>query len=593
MATTDDFQYAGTAVVNTDVLVVGSGLAGASMALLLARHGIDVTVVTRAGWVADSPRAHITNQRTMEVLRAVGLEDAVRAQANSRELMANQVLCTTLAGEEFGRVWSWGNEPARQGEYATASPAPGCDIPQDRLEPILLGEAARLGARLRFHTTFETLEQDDKGVTVVVTDQASGRRDTIRAGYVVGADGGQSRVAEAIGLPFEGDAGMAGAMNVRFTADLSRHVAHRPGSLYEVIQPQRPERLAIGMLRMVRPWDDWVASFVYLDGRDSRLTEQESIDELRQLIGDDSIDITITGLFPYRINHLVAGQYSAGRVLCAGDAVHRHPPMNGLGANTCIQDSFNLAWKLAMVVKGVAGPALLETYSAERQPIGKQVVDRAISSWQLGKTVLPALGIDPMAPADVRAAQFAVLSAPTDEGELRRAGLARALADKAYVFQAHGVEMNQRYESTAVIGDGEKSEFTRDPELYIQPTSDPGARLPHAWVGDHAHTISTLDLSAPERFTLLTRTRGADWVTAAQAVAADLGIELTALRIGPGGDVADLYGDFARLGGIGEGGCLLVRPDQHVAWRSSTMVPDPAAALRRVLNQVLDRVAVA
>ena len=247
-------------------------------------------------------------------------------------------------------------------------------------------------------------------------------------------------------------------MNVRFTADLSRHVAHRPGSLYEVIQPQRPEALAIGMLRMVKPWHDWVASFVYLGERNSRLTEQEAIDELRQLIGDDSVDITITGLFPWRINHVVAGHYSVGRVFCAGDAVHRHPPMNGLGANTCIQDSFNLAWKLAMVIKGQAGAGLLDSYTAERQPVGKQVVDRAIGSWHSRRELLPAIGIDPAASHEVREAQFAVLEEDSDEGEFRRSELARVLGLNAYTFHANGVEMNQRYESGAVVGDGRTSD---------------------------------------------------------------------------------------------------------------------------------------
>jgi 2,4-dichlorophenol 6-monooxygenase len=266
--------------------------------------------------------------------------------------------------------------------------------------------------------------------------------------------------------------------------------------------------------------------------------------------------------------------------------------MNGLGANTCIQDSFNLAWKLAMVLKGQAGPGLLDSFSAERQPIGEQVVDRAIASWHLGKALLPAIGIDPAAPVEVRMAQYAVLKEDSDEGEFRRAELARELKEKAYVFAANGVEMNQRYEpdaSGAVVGDGRSSPFTRDPELYIQPTSDPGARLPHCWVGGGDRTLSTLDLTSPERFTLLARVRGAEWVTAAETVAAEFGIELTALRIGLGADVGDLYGDFARVSEIGEGGCLLVRPDQHIAWRSHDLVDDTADALRRVLAQVLDR----
>ncbi|PPL19459.1 FAD-dependent monooxygenase [Microterricola pindariensis] len=584
-----DSQRSETRLTQTDVLVVGSGPTGATAALLLARQGLDVIMITRSGWASDSPRAHITNQRTMEVLRAVGLEDAVTAQAAPRADMANQVLCTTLAGEEIGRVWSWGNDPERQSEYLAASPVSGLDIPQDRLEPILLGEAARLGVRVVFRTKFESLEQDDDGVTVRVTDQATGRAYSIRARYVIGADGGQSRVADAIGLPLAGESGIAGAMNVRFTADLAKYVAHRPGSLFEVIQPHRQEALAIGMLRMVQPWHDWVAGFVHLGERNSRLTEEEAIHELRQLIGDDTVDITITGLFPWRINHVIAEHYSVGRVFCAGDAVHRHPPMNGLGANTCIQDAFNLAWKIAAVVKGQAGPALLDSYSAERQPVGRQVVDRAIASWRLGKDVVPALGIDPAAPQAEREAQFAVLKEASAAGEERRVAVAEMLAAKGHIFAAHGVEMNQRYESGAVVGDGERVGFARDPQLFIQPSSDPGARLPHAWVGGADRTISTLDLTSPERFTLLLRERGERWADAAATVAAELGIELPAVRIGAGADVVDLYGDFARRSEIGEQGALLVRPDQHVAWRSRTAVTDPEAELRRVLTQILDR----
>jgi 2,4-dichlorophenol 6-monooxygenase len=217
--------------IETEVLVVGAGLAGASAAVMLARHGIRTMAVSRAPWVADSPRAHIINQRTMEVLRSIDLEEACSDAATPGELMANHPMMTSLAGREFGRLWTWGNDPVRAGEYGAASPTTGCDLPQDRFEPILVGEAMRLGAVVRFRTQFVSLQQDDEGVTTTLRDLVTGREFTVRSRFVIGADGGQSPVAEAIGLPFEGTPGIGPALNIHFRADLSRYVEDRPGSI--------------------------------------------------------------------------------------------------------------------------------------------------------------------------------------------------------------------------------------------------------------------------------------------------------------------------------------------------------------------------
>lgn len=581
-------QHVEGEAAHNDVIVVGSGPSGLATALMLARHGIAVTIVTRETWVADSPRAHITNQRTMEIIRSIGLAEAVEAKASPRTTMASQVVATAFNGAELGRTWSWGNNPVRQGEYLSSSPTEGCDIPQDRLEPILLAEAARLGVRIRFQTSFTGLEQDSGGVSVHVVDGVTGEAGVLRAAYLVGADGGQSPVAAAVGMDFLGDAGLASAVNIGFTADLSKYVAHRPGSLYEIIQ-NRPDGPTRAMIRMVQPWQQWSASLVYLGERNSRLTAEEAAREIRHAIGDDDVELTITGLFPWRINRIVAERYSAGRVFLAGDAAHRHPPTNGLGANTCIQDAFNLAWKLAYVIKGVAGAGLLETYTAERQPIGQQVVDRAIESWRLGMNLLPALGLDPAVPYEERTEGFAQLTEASETGEDRRKRLRELLDAESYIFEAHGVEMNHVYRSAAVIDGGTEIAYERDPQLYIQPTSHPGARLPHAWVGDARRTVSTLDLVGAERFTLIVRERGRAWTEAASALSAALSVDLVTVMIGRGGDIEDPYGDFARSSEIGEGGCLLVRPDQHIALRRTSLAADPAEVLRTALVQILDR----
>jgi 2,4-dichlorophenol 6-monooxygenase len=264
--------------------------------------------------------------------------------------------------------------------------------------------------------------------------------------------------------------------------------------------------------------------------------------------------------------------------------------MNGLGGNTCIQDSFNLAWKIAAVLRGAAGAGLLETYSAERQPIGKGVVDRAIASWRQNPEVIHALGIDPSEPPAERSRQFHLLFEATPGGERRRRAFAKACASKAYSYHAHGVEMNQIYRSAAVVTDGlPEFAYSRDPELYYTATSHPGARLPHCWVGRDGVACSTLDLVGQERFTLLARVQGEAWVSAAGAVSQALGVMLPALMIGPGCEVADLYGDWERRCEIGETGCLLVRPDQHVGWRCESLPGNPKRRLLDVMRQILAR----
>lgn len=576
--------------IETEVLIVGAGLAGSSAGVMLARHGIKTLMVSKAPWVADSPRAHIVNQRTMEVLRSIGLERACEDAASPGTDMANHPMMTSLAGVEFGRLWTWGNDPVRAGEYGAASPTVGCDLPQDRFEPILVGEATRLGAVTRYSTEFLSLEQDDEGVTSVLRDLVTGHEFTVRSKFVLGADGGQSPVAEAIGLEFEGTPGMGPALNIHFKADLTRYVGDRPGSIFWIFQPGREGAMGNAMLRMVRPWNEWIIGFVHLGESIRGASEELLISLVHEVIGDDSVDVEIIGSYPWRINHVLATEYGRGRVFCAGDAVHRHPPMNGLGGNTCIQDSFNIAWKLAAVLRWGAGVELLESYGAERRPVGRKVVDRAIAGWHQNPEVVKSLGIDPEASPAERQAQFEVLFEDSDEGERRRTDFERAKRSKAFSYHAHGTEMNQRYASSAVIADGSSAPEPleeMDAELYYEMNSRPGSRLPHAWVRYRGRTVSTLDLCPPERFTLLVRNRGAAWVEAAEAVQRELGVPVTALRVGPGCEVEDLYGVWRDNSEIGESGCLLIRPDQHVAWRVPVMLDDPRAGLEEAIRAVL------
>lgn len=582
--------------ITTDVLIIGTGPAGSATAALLSTYGIENIAINRYRWLANTPRAHITNQRAMEVLRDLGreVESEAYLHCSPQEIMGENVFCTSLAGEELGRLKTWGNHPQSKAEHLLSSPTMMNDLPQTFMEPLLFKTACSRGTHARMYTEYVSHEQDDEGVTTTCLDRLTGKEFTVRSKYLVGADGGNSKVAQHIGLPFEGRMGVAGSMNIIFKADLTRFVAHRPSVLYWVLQPgSNVGGIGMGLVRMVRPWNEWLINWGYDINEGAPKVDNAFAEGVaRQLIGDPDIDIEITSVSTWTVNNCYATRAHKGRVFCMGDAIHRHPPSNGLGSNTSIQDGFNLAWKLAMVINGHAGPGLLETYTDERAPVAKQIVTRANQSIAEFKPIFAALGLlDSIDPVKMQE-NMDRRCEDSPEAEQQRSALREAIAAKVYEFDAHGVEMNQRYKSSAVVTDGQpEPAFSRDPELHFEQTTWPGARVPHAWLFDDAnHTkVSTLDLCGHGRFTVLTGIGGQAWVDAARAIAAETGLPIATHVIGPRQQYQDHYGDWARAREVGDSGVVLVRPDHHVAWRAERMVADPEAELRRVLKQILHK----
>lgn len=579
----------------TDVLVVGSGPTGATAALALATYGVRVHLVSKWNWLANTPRAHITNQRTVEVLRDLGVEEEARKHATPWEWMGETLWTTSFAGPEIARLRTWGTGEERIGDYLQQSPCTMLDIPQTFMEPVLITQAAARGASLAMNTEYVSMREDEGGVTVRLRDRLSGREHAVRAKYVVGADGAKSQIVEDLGLPLEGHLARAGTHYTLFRADLSRFVAHRPSILYWIVTPDASfGEIGQGLLRAIKPWDQWIAGWGFdKDAGEPKYDDDELKRRIRVLIGDDTVPIEIESRMIWYVNQQYAPVYSKGRVFCGGDAVHRHPPSSGLGSNTCIQDAFNLAWKLAYVVNGWASPKLLESYSLERAPVGKQIVLRANQS-RLDYAPLNKAFRDLDAENPVKTG-LEKLADPGPDGVARRAALAEALELKNTEFNALGVETNQRCVSDAVVPepDAAPEAWKRDPQLHAQPTTRPGAKIPHAWlVGRDGHRVSTLDLVGKGRLTVVTGIAGTAWVRAAKAAAEAFALPcLETLVIGAPGAL-DAYYRWHRLREIDEAGALLVRPDGVVAWRCKEAVRDAAEAerrLRRALSAVLDR----
>ena len=579
----------GSSTVEVPVLIVGAGPAGLALSAALSRYGVRHLLVERHPGTAHTPRAHIINQRTVEILRHLGISDRFHAVATPQHQMASNLWVTTLAGLEVARSETWGTSAERAADYSAASPEPMANCPQTVLEPMLLAAARDMGADIRFGWEFIHLAQDQDGVTSVVQERDGEATLTVRSQYVVGADGARSRVLGQAGLTVEGPDDLARAANIWFRADLSKYLARRPGVLTWNVMPGPLPPLRLGTLICHKPFTEFVLAFMY-DPEQVSL-DAMGADELRErisaLVGEE-VDAEILGVAGWQVRAQIAPAYSAGRVFAMGDAVHRHPPTNGLGLNMSIADAYNLGWKLALVLAGRAGAALLDSYSAERQPVGAQGVQRAITSLQEGAAVEAALGYEPGQTAEAGWEALNTLYEPGPAGDERRNALRKAIELSNYQFNAHGIELGYRYQSDAIVDDGSPDPIpARDPQLYYQPTTRPGARVPHARLERDGVPVSSLDLVDDLSFALLTGVGGQTWSRAAAEASARAGVPVRVHVIGGQDGVTDPYGEWASLREVETTGCVLVRPDRHVAWRSTRYTPDSARQLPAAIEQAL------
>ncbi len=552
--------------VEAPVLVVGAGPAGLTSALLLSRLGIPSRIIERRAAQQLAPAAHVVNARTFEIFRAAGVDMGAIAAACQDPADAGQVLwVTTLAGRELGRL-----PFERQGDDTSMfTPTPLRSLSQHRLEPILLDALRRCAdVEIAYGHEWESARQDACGVTSRIRDRARGTRYEARGRWLVAADGAASPVRTSLGIEQIGPDRLQSFVMIHCDMNLRPLVGHRPGVLYWTTAPG-----ATGTFVAHDIDSTWVYMHPWDPDRESveDYSETACADIVRRAMGTDAHAFTVRTVRTWTMAAQVAERYREQRIFLVGDAAHRFPPTGGLGLNTGVQDAHNLAWKIAAVEHGWAPEALLDTYGVERRPVAERNADVSLrNAMRLGE-VYQAL-----ASAD---AERCDASTGAAAGDAVRA----AIANQAEHFDMLGLQLGFAYESGALIGgSGERPARAASVRDY-EPNALPGSRVPHAWVTRGAGVrISTLDLFPYDRFTLVAGPAGHSWT---EAVTDSIPIEHVAI----GRDVADDDGHWMKLLGIGADGAVLVRPDQHVAWRSQHAVTDPTATLARALEQILSR----
>ena len=579
------------------VLIVGGG-AGLTASMLLSSYGIDSLLVSRYPNTSHLPKAHVLNQHTMEIYREVGVADTIYARGTPAESMAYTAWYAGLAGprEEYGReiarLECWGNG-YKDPNWVKSSPCAQTNLPQIRLEPILKAHAETLGPdRIRFNHSFVSLEQDDEGVTAVIEDRADGHLYTVRARYLLGCDGGRI-VGKQVGVEMEGPREMASNVSIHLSADFSPWARDEDVLIRWLLNPDIGDPLS-GVLVPMGPdhWgphsEEWVFHLQFMPG-DSRAFDDAAVKEqMRRVLGIPDFEPKIHLISRWALDGVLANRLRVGHVFLLGDAAHRHPPTGGLGLNTAVQDSYNLCWKLAVVLHGQASDDLLETYEQERKPVGARAVQRSLENWINHRNTSEVLG---MSPEKTPEENWQLLRQIWSEEPATRATRLRfeeAIASQQMEFYEQNTEYGYTYASSAIVPDNIPAPQPIDDVHVYEPSTRPGNPLPHAWLQRLGQRKALCDLAGHGHFLLIAGEEGEAWCQAAAQIAQEQGLPLKALRVGSlAGDWLDLRFDWLRQRDISATGAVLVRPDRFVAWRSRDASANPRADLEKALTQVL------
>ena len=541
-------------MIEVPVLVVGGGPAGATLAAEIGFRGMACLLVEQNAGDNPHPRANMAGQRTMEVFRRWGLAEKVLDASLPRDYPVNVVFTTRLNGHELTRFSMPSIAEFQDPGEALASELPDVawspyfktQIGQNYLEPVIRSFAATFpGVEVRQGWQLADFEQDPDGVTARIVHVDSGAHETVRARYMVGCDGGRSAVRKRLGIQFEGRGALSKNWGIyaRIPNFFGTHPAGR-GTLLWTLAPD-----VRGVFIAIDGKDLWTYNRYFCSDADAGDPRRM----ISEAIGKD-VPMEILSVQPWTGFQVVAERYRLGRVFLCGDSAHLFNPTGGFGMNTAIADAADLGWKLAAVLAGWGGDRLLDSYEAERRPVGVRNTTEAAGNFDKIAALMKL-------PTEIEAS--------TAEGERLRRDVGVRLKGQKKTWSASGMHLGYFYEGSPVVVPDGSPPAVDHPQFYT-PTSRPGSRAPHVWLSTGK---STLDLVPKQGFALL-RFGGAEPLDALRRAAESARVPYAEIAV-----------DLEEARQLYERRYVLLRPDGHVAWRGDVAPREADDVIRTITGR--------